>query len=80
MDFQELTLDALKDSGALVKCLSETGYGMKQQMSHKDIVKEKGPSLFKLQVPKGNLETSTKTIKLHFEIWDWNFKRNVQSR
>ena len=26
MDFQDLTLDALKDSGALVNCISETDY------------------------------------------------------
>ena len=38
MDFQDLTLDALIDSGALVNCISETDYNKIFQMSPKDIV------------------------------------------
>ena len=73
MDFQELTLDALMDSGALVNCLSETDYGMLQQMSTKDIVTEWEPPTFKLQVANGDIETPTETILLQFELGDWNF-------
>ena len=74
MDFQDLTLDALIDSGALVNCISETNYNKILQMSPKDIVKELEPPLFKLQVANGDIETPTKTIILQFEIGDWNFK------
>ena len=74
MDFQDLTLDALIDSGALVNCISETDYNKILQMSPKDIVKELEPPLFKLQVANGDIETPTKTIILQFEIGDWNFK------
>ena len=37
MDFQDLTLDALIDSGALVNCISETDYNKILQMPPKDI-------------------------------------------
>ena len=74
MDFQDLTLDALIDSGALVNCISETDYNKILQMSPKDIVKELEPPPFKLQVANGDIETPTKTIILQFEIGDWNFK------
>ena len=74
MDFQDLTLDALIDSGALVNCISETDYNKFLQMSPKDIVKELEPPPFKLQVANGDIETPTKAIILQFEIGDWNFK------
>ena len=38
MDFQDLTLDALVDFGALVNCISKTDYNKILQMSPKDIV------------------------------------------
>ena len=38
MEFQDLTLDALIDSGALVNCMSETDYNKILQISPKDIV------------------------------------------
>ena len=37
MDFQDLTLDTLIDSGALVNCMSEADY---QKIHREDIVKE----------------------------------------
>ena len=74
MDLQDLTLDALIDSGALVNCISETDYNKILQMSPKDIVKELEPPPFKLQVANGDIDTPTKTIILQFEIGDWNFK------
>ena len=74
MDFQDLTLDALIDSSALVNCISETDYNKISQMSPKDIVKELDPPPFKLQVANGDIETPTKTIILQFEISDWNFE------
>ena len=38
MEFQDLTLDALIDSGAFVNCMSETDYNKILQISPKDIV------------------------------------------
>ena len=82
MYFQDLTLDALFDSGALVNCISETDYNIILQMSPKDIVKQLEPPPFKLQVANGEIETPTKTSILQFEIRDWNFKEtfNIAKR
>ena len=68
MDFQELTLDALIDSGALVSYLSETDYAKIQLISPKDIIKEMDPLPFKLQVANGDIATPTKIIMHQFEI------------
>ena len=77
MDFQDLTLDALIDSGALVNCISETDYNKIIQMSPKDVVKELEPPPFKLQVANGDIETPTKTIILQFEDRRLEFQRNL---
>ena len=77
MDFQDLTLDALIDSGALVNCISETDYNKISQMSPKDIVEELEPPPFKLQVANGDIETLTKTIILLFEIGTGTSKRHL---
>ena len=45
--FQNLTLDALMNTGALVNCISEANYRKIHQMSPKDIVKEMEPPPFK---------------------------------
>ena len=74
MVFQNLTLYALIDSGALVNCISEVDYRKIHQMSSKDIVKEMEPPPFKLQVANGDIEAPVKTILLQFEHGDWNFK------
>ena len=74
MEFKNLTLDALIDSGALVNCISEADYRKIHQMSPKDIVIEMEPPPSKLQVANGDIEAPTKTILLQFEDGDWNFK------
>ena len=56
MDFQDLTLDALIDSGALVNCISETDYNKIIQMSPKDVVKE-------LEPPPSNFKSQTATLR-----------------
>ena len=74
MDFRDLTLDALIDSGALVNFISETDNNNIFQMSPKDIVKELEPPHFKIQIANGDIETTTKAIILQFETGDWNSK------
>ena len=73
MDFQNLTLVALIDSGALVNCISEADYRKIHQMSPKDIVKEMEPPFFKLQVANGDMEAPIKTVLLRYEIGDMKF-------
>ena len=75
MDFENLTLDELIDSGALVNCISEADYQTIYQMSPKDIAQDVEPPPIKLQGPNGDIEAPTKTILLKFEIGDGNFKK-----
>ena len=74
MDFNNLSVDALVDSGALVNCLPENEYQKIKSVSPHNILKEMDPPAFKLQVANGDIETPTKTVQLQFELGDWTFK------
>ena len=74
MDFNNLSVDALVDSGALVNCLPESEYQKIKSVSPDNILKEMDPPAFKLQVANDNIETPTKTVQLQFELGDWTFK------
>ena len=74
MDFNNLSVDALVDSGALVSCLPESEYQKIKSVSPDNILKEMDPPTFKLQVAKGDIQTPTKTVQLQFELGDWTFK------
>ena len=74
MDFNNLSVDALVDSGALVNCLPESEYQKIKSVSPDNILKEMDPPAFKLQVANGDIETPTKTVQLQFELGDWTFK------
>ena len=75
MGFQELTLDALIDSGTLVNCLSETEY---QKLTTTNVIQahcqKTEPPPSKLKFDNGDNEPPTKTITLQFEISNWIFK------
>ena len=70
MDFSHITIDALIDSRALVKCLPKAEFDRLKQLSPQDILREAGPPEFKLQVANGNLEQPLSTVYLQFEIGD----------
>ena len=74
MDFNNLSVDALVDSGALVNCLPESELQKIKSVSPDNILKEMDPPTFKLQVANGDIETPTKTVQLQFELGDWTFK------
>ena len=74
MDFNNLSVDALFDSGALVNCLPESKLQKNKSVSPDNILKEMDPPAFKLQVANGDIETPTKTVQLQFELGDWTFK------
>ena len=74
MDFNNLSVDALVDSGALVNCLPESELQKIKSVSPDNILKEIDPPAFKLQVANGDIETPTKTVQLQFELGDWTFK------
>ena len=74
MDFNNLSVDALVDSGALVNCLPESEYQKIKSVSPDNILKEMEPPAFKLPVANGDIDTPTKTVQLQFELGDWTFK------
>ena len=74
MDFNNISVDALVDSGALVNCLPESEFQKIKTVSPDNILKEMDPPTFKLQVANGEIETPTKTVQLQFELGDWTFK------
>ena len=74
MDFNNLSIDALVDSGALVNCLPESEFQKSKSVSPDNIIKEMDPPAFKLHVANGDIETPTKKVQLQFEIGDRTFK------
>ena len=73
MELQELILDALKD-WRIRRLHVRSRLQQIHQKSSKDIIKEMDPPAFKLQIARYHLGTPTKTIMLHFDMTDWNFK------
>ena len=74
MDFQQFSIDALIDSGALVNCMPESEFQKLKNMSPDSILQEADPPPFKIQFANGEIENPTKTIQVQFEIGDWTFK------
>ena len=70
MYFNNLSLDALINSGALVNCLPENKIEKIKSISPDNILKEMDPPTFKLQVANGDIEAPTKPVQLQFEIGD----------
>ena len=73
MDFGELTLDGLVDTGALSSAIPETDLRKIRLLASQSIVK-KGPAPnFQIMVANGQLETPKGTVKLKFEVGDIEF-------
>ena len=76
--FQQFSIDALIDFGALVNCMPESELQKLKNMSPDNILQETDPPPFKLQVANGEIESPTKTIQVQFEIGDWTFKETYR--
>ena len=73
MDFGELTLDGLVDTGALSSAIPEADLRKIRIFFPQSIVKE-GPALnFQIMVANGQLETPKNTVELKFEVGDIEF-------
>ena len=73
MDFEELTLDGLIDTGAHSSAKPEADLRKIRLLAPQSIVKE-GPSpSFLIMVANGNLETLKSTVELKFEVGDIEF-------
>ena len=73
MDFGELTLDGLVDTGALSSAISEADLRIIRFLAPQSIIK-KGPAPnFQIMVANGQLETPKRTVELKFEVGDIDF-------
>ena len=76
MDFQNLTLDGLIDTGALTSAISEQDLN-KIKLLANDAIKETGPPPnFQIMVANGQLEVPIGTVLLEFEVADFMLKEN----
>ena len=76
MDFQNLTLDCLIDTGALTSAISEQDLN-KIKLLANDAIKETGPPPnFQIMVANGQLEVPIGTVLLEFEVADFMLKEN----
>ena len=77
MDFGELTLDVLIDTGGHSSAIPEADLRKIRLLAPQSIVK-KGPApSFQIMVADGDLETPKSTVKLKFEVGDIEFHENL---
>ena len=74
LDFENnLTVDALVDSGAFVSAIAQNDLETIQQKAPNNILKINDPPNFQIQVANGQLEKPLSTATLKFEIGDNSF-------
>ena len=70
MDFEELTIDGLVDTGALSSAIPEMDLRKIRLLSPQSVIREGPPPNFQIMVTNGQLETPKSTIELKFEVGD----------
>ena len=73
MDFGELTLDGLIDTGAHSSAIPEADLRKIRLLAPQSIVKEGPAPSFQIMVANGDLETPKSTVELKFEVGDIEF-------
>ena len=73
MDFGELTIGGLFDTGALSIALPEMDLRKLRLPSPQSVIRERPPLNFQIMVANGQLETPKSTIELKFEVGDIEF-------
>ena len=73
MDFGELTIDGLIDTGALSSAIPEMDLRKIRLLSPQSVIREGPPPNFQIMVANGQLETPKSTIELKFEVGDIEF-------
>ena len=68
MDFGDLTIDGLIDTGALSSAISEADFQKIKQIEPQKIFKEGPPKDLQIMVANGQLETPIATTELQFEV------------
>ena len=73
MDFGELTLDGLIDTGAHSSAIPEADLRKIRLLAPQSIVKEGPAPSFQIMVANGDLETPKSTVESKFEVGDIEF-------
>ena len=73
MDFGELSLDGLENTGALSSAIPEADLRKIRLLAPQSIVKEGPAPSFQIMVANGQLETPKSTVELKFEVGDIEF-------
>ena len=73
MDFEELTIDGLIDTGALSSAIPEADLRKIRLLAPQSIIKEGPAPTFQIMVANGQLETPRSTVELKFEVADIEF-------
>ena len=68
MDFGELTIDGLIDTGALSTAIAEMDLRKIRLLSPQSVIREGQPPKFQIMVANGLLETRKSTIELKFDV------------
>ena len=74
MDFGELNIDGLIDTGALSSAIPEADLRNIRLLAPHTILYEDLPSEFQIMVAKGQLEAPIATVELQFEVGDITFR------
>ena len=73
MDFGELTLGGLIDTGALSSAIPEADIRKIRLLASQSLIKEGPAPNFQIMVANGQLETPKSTVELNFEVGDIDF-------
>ena len=74
MDFGELTIDGLIDTGALTSAVSEADLNKIKLLSSDAILDTGPPPNLQIMVANGQLENPIGTVQLKFEVADMEFR------
>ena len=74
MDFGELNIDGLIDTGALSSAIPETDLRKIRLLAPHTILNEGPPPEFQIMVANGQLEAPIATVELQFEVGDITFR------
>ena len=76
MDFGELNIDGLIDTGALSSAIPEADLRKIRLLAPHTIINEGPPPEFQIVVANGQLEAPIATVELQFEVGDITFREN----
>ena len=75
MDFRELTIDGLIDTGVLSSAIPEMDLRKIRLFFPQSVIREGPPPKFQIKVANGQLETLKSTMELRFEVGDIEFHK-----